>query len=108
MREIVGEFRREPSRSWKTVDDNSEMSCYLGMQGRVTVRELIDHFKAQYPHVDPMTVALNFVTAVWAEPATPEDIAQREAWRAKQAARTERWERETYDRLKAKFEKGHQ
>jgi hypothetical protein len=74
------------------------------MEGRVTVQELIDHFAEHYPHVDPMGIALNFVTAVWEEPATPEDIAQREANWAAQAERKERWERETYDRLKAKFE----
>jgi hypothetical protein len=101
---IVGEFRRHPSRSWKTADDDSGMRCYLGMQGRVTLRELLEHFAEEYPHVDPMTLALNFATVVWDEPATPEDIAQREAFRAKQADRQERWERDTYARLKAKFE----
>lgn len=102
----VGEFRRAPKRTWKSSEDHSGMTCYLGMEGRVTVRQLLDHFAENYPHVDVMGVELNWVTAVWDEPPTPEDILKREHMWAQQRERTERWERETLARLKAKYDEG--
>lgn len=92
------------SRSWKTKDDDSQMRCYLGMEGRVTVRELISHFEEKYPHVDPMHLELNYATVAWDEPPTDDDIAKREAnivWRNE---RQEAWETSMYAKLKAKFE----
>lgn len=103
MTEVIGEFRREPSRSWKTGDDDAQMRCYLGMQGRITLRDLLDHFAEKYPHVDTMDLQFNFATVVWDEPPTPDDVALRQKHRADQAARTEAWERKTYDRLRAKY-----
>jgi len=102
--DFVNEFRRQPSRSWKTDGDDSPMVCYLGMRGRVTLAEVRDHFAAHYPHVDIWSLQINFCTAVWEEPSTPEDVAKKAANRARQAERQERWERETLVRLKAKYE----
>lgn len=100
----TGKFKDEHlSRGFATKADDSPMRCYLGMEGRVTVRQVIEHFAETYPNVDPMDVELNYATAVWEEPATDEDRAKREAWAAKQAERTERWERETFARLQAKY-----
>lgn len=92
------------SRAWATADEDSPMVCYLGMEGRVTIGELIEHFAEKYPHVDPMALRLNCATVKWEEAPTPEDIASREKNRAWQAARQERWERDAYARLKEKFE----
>lgn len=101
---VIGEFRRQPMRSWKTDDDHSEMTCYLDMEGRVTLSDLLDHFAENYPHVNTMDLQFNFATVVWDEPATPDDLSRRQEYRAKRAARTEHWERETLSRLKAKYE----
>jgi hypothetical protein len=101
---VFGELRREPTRAWKKGTEDSPMQCYLGMQGRVTIAHLVEHFAENYPHVDPMQLRLNFATATWEEPPTPADIAYREECRARHAERTEQWERETYERLKVKFE----
>ena len=97
----------KPIRTWISKSDDSQMHCYLGMKGRVPLGELIAHFAEKYPHVDPMTIELNYATATWSEPPTPEDIAQREANRLRHDERQERWERETYDRLKLKYEDDH-
>lgn len=51
----IGQLKREPVRSWKSSDDTT-MRCYLGMEGRITLRELVDHFTETYPHVDPMSL----------------------------------------------------
>lgn len=91
-----------PRRSWKT-NAYDTMACYLGMKGRVPLGELLDHFAEKYPHVDPRTLELNFATVVWDEPPTAEDVGKLEAWRADRAGRQERWERQTYERLKAKY-----
>lgn len=99
----MSEINTEPTRSWQTSEDDSQMRCYLGMKGRVSIGELIDHFKKNYPHVDPMKIELNYATAVWEEAPTVEDLSRRARWRAEKAARLEAWERETYIRLKKKF-----
>lgn len=95
----------QPRRRWQTNSDDSQMRCYIGMKGRVSIGELVEHFAEKYPHVDPMSLDLNFSSATWEEPPTADDIAKREESRTWQAQRTERWERETYDRLKKKFER---
>jgi hypothetical protein len=94
----------KPQRSWVNLDDGP-MRCYLGIKERITIRELIDHFAEHYPHVDPMTLNLNYTTAVWEEPPNADDLAKRAAFTAEKAQRHERWERETYAKLKAKFER---
>lgn len=99
-----GEFRRQPTKSWKKEDDHSGMTCYLGMSGRLTIRDIFAHFAEHYPHVDPMDLRLNFATAVWDEPATEDDIALRQAQRASYLRKTEQWEREQLARLKEKYE----
>jgi hypothetical protein len=102
---MTGEIDEKPSsRAWETDAPDSQMRCYLGMKGRITVAELISHFAEKYPHVDPMTVELNYSTAAWTEPPTVDDIAQRESVRAWKAERQESWERQMYAKLKAKFE----
>lgn len=98
----MGEFVRY-RRVWSTKEKGSPMSCYLAVEGRVTVAEVIEHFKETYPEVDPLGVDLNFTTAHWEEPATPEDLAERERREAWHQERLEKWERETYERLKKKF-----
>jgi hypothetical protein len=101
---VSDELRDKATRSWASIkDDDSTMHCYLGMSGRVTVASLIAHFKEHYPHVDPMGLRLNVATIVWEEPPTEDDLAKRDKWRAEKAERTERWERDTYERLKAKY-----
>lgn len=102
-RKKFGEFRREPNRSWKAEDDHSGMRCYLGMEGRITIEDIFAHFAEHYPHVDPMKLELNFATATWDEPASPEDIEHRRKQRADYALRQEKWERETLERLTEKY-----
>jgi hypothetical protein len=100
---MSGEIDEKPHRSWQSKDDDSQMRCYLGMEGRVTLGELVRHFAERYPHVDPMSLELNYSTAAWSEPPTADEIANREKNRAWHAERLASWERETYDRLRAKF-----
>lgn len=93
-----------PNRCWESGDADSQMRCYLGMKNRITLGELIEHFAEKYPHVDPMTLNLNYATATWSEPPTADDLAKREANRVWQAERQARWKADTYAKLKAKFE----
>lgn len=101
---MSGEIYENPQRSWQSKDDDSQMRCYLGMEGRVTLGELVAHFAEKYPHVDPMSLELNYATAVWSEPPTADDVAKREANRAWTADRQARWEADMYAKLKAKFD----
>lgn len=98
------EIAEHATRAWATKERDSHMSCYLGMNGRVSLGELISHFEQHYPHVDPMSVRLNYATAQWLEPPTIDDLNRRNANERWAAERLEKWEQETYKRLKAKFE----
>jgi len=49
-------------------------------------------------------VRVPWATLQWESPETPGEIVDRVAWQERQAARRAEWERETYDRLRAKFE----
>lgn len=91
-------------RAWKTADEDSLMRCYLAMDGRVTIRDLVEHFAENHPAVDPMALRLNFATVTWDEPPTPEDLADRAERNARHDERHARWERQMYEKLKAKFE----
>lgn len=101
----MGEFDHH-RRTWQTAEENSNIRCFLGMRGRVTLHELIDHFAEHYPHVDPYDLELNAATVTWEEPPTEEDLALRAARQQAHDERHARWERETYERLKDKFEGG--
>ncbi len=97
-------FRRRAISTWKTSAVDSPVSYYLGMEGRITVGELREHFAENYPGANFDEVALNYATATWDEPATVEIIAERQAKLAWQKERTDAWQRRTYEELKAKFE----
>ena len=94
------------NRAWAKNADDSTMRCYMGIEGRVTLAELAAHFWQNYPLVDVSELQLNFATVVWEEPPTADDIRKRQDWRAEKARRLEQWERETYERLRKKYEGG--
>jgi len=93
---------RESRRCWK--DKNyATMTCYMGMEGRVPLGELIAHLAEHHPHIDPLAVELNYATAKWDDLPTTSDRIKLEASQRRQAERQEEWERETYERLKVKY-----
>lgn len=49
-------------------------------------------------------VFLHSASISWERPATPEEIQRSQEWHEKRRVATEKWERETYERLKAKYE----
>lgn len=102
-REFTGSFK-EIRRNIISEADDDHRSCYMGMDGRVTVADLIDHLQAVAPGKGLDEIGINFATVRWVDDATPEEKQARADWRAANAERREKWERETYERLKAKFE----
>lgn len=101
--ERMGEFE-EVRRSWATKGEDSPMRCYMGVKGRVTLGELMTHIQEIYPNVAVSDVELNFATAVWEEPPTADDLRKRQEARDKHERRIEEWERETYERLRRKYQ----
>jgi hypothetical protein len=78
-------------------------ACYMGMRGRVTLQELIDHLAIVAPEHALSEFKVNFATVTWEDQATEEELqVQRENDR-KNRERHERWEREYYERLKEKY-----
>ena len=97
--EFTGEIRRTKQRLW--ADDKRHN--YVGVDGRISVPALLTHLSETIPDVPLDEVFLNWTTLVWIDDATPEELAQQAARKAKEAAKLEEWERETLDRLSAKY-----
>lgn len=80
------------------------MNCYFYPAGLTTLADLLARLQEEAPDVDPATVNLTLSSAQWQDAASAEELTRWEAWRSQRIKRTEKWERETYRRLKAKFE----
>lgn len=93
----------EVRRSWLTSKNVDECRNYLGMHGRISVASLLSHMATIAPHVTPDQMLLNFATVTWTDASTPEERDERIARKEAAQARTDAWERETYERLHAKF-----
>lgn len=93
----------EPFRwSWKT-SDGDLLAGYAGIKGTISVTELIAHVRKTLPDISPDDIEVNFATIRVVRPATDEEIQERECWKKRQEERHEKWERETYERLREKY-----
>lgn len=95
---------RDLTRSWVNTDPGSLIRCYMSVDGRVSIRDLTDYFAQHHPHVNVPDVTVSFSTLAWEEMPTEQDHAERDRHTEARRLRTEKWERETYERLKLKFE----
>jgi hypothetical protein len=75
---------------------------YVTIDGKATIAEIVAHAQSLDPPANPDELLLSG-SYTWTRPNTAEEQAQRDKWRAEAAARHDEWERETYERLKAKF-----
>lgn len=94
-----------PRRYFKSHKDpeNQRIVCYLGVR-KMTLDELRDHFTVHYPEVDFGSLEIGGIQLHWEDEPTPEELGQRERQRRNHDQRHAQWERETFARLKAKFE----
>ena len=97
----------EVRRRLSSKGEGDHSSCYLSANGKVSLAELIIHLREVAPGKTPEEININFATVTWVDAPTAEEKAARAAAIEAHAVRHARWERETYERLKAKFE-GHQ
>lgn len=67
-----------------------------------TVAEMVDWCMQR--GLDPEVVKLSGGHVKWESPETDAERARREEYAEKAAARHDQWERETYERLKIRFE----
>lgn len=93
---------RDTHWSWESKDGNDRVG-YQGLDGRVSIAELIEHMREVAPHASLDEIMLNYATVKWTQPATAEELAERDGWKRRQRERTEEWERTTYARLKEKY-----
>jgi hypothetical protein len=84
--------------------DGQTMTGYLYVDGRGSLRELLDHLEHVAPGVDLDEVTVGGCTVMWQRPATPAERDEWATWQRQREARTLAWERATYERLRAKFE----
>ena len=92
----------EPRRYWVSKDNDSEMCVYVALKGRIPLSDLIAYVAER--GIDPSQVGVNFPTVKWTELATPEESDARLQHRRRAEERHAKWERETYAKLRAKFE----
>ncbi len=92
----------EPRRMWNDIDPPT-MRVILPFAGRATVAELVG--LAAQLGIPQDGLSINHAQHVsWVEPATMREILAREESNRRHAERHEKWERDTYERLRAKFE----
>lgn len=68
----------------------------------LSAQEVVDYCLQR--GLDPAAVTVTGGHLKWKSPETEAEAADAARWKAQSDARHEVWERETYDRLKAKFE----
>lgn len=96
---------KEVRRHWQSSKEDSQISCYLGMQGRITLAALLVHLAEVVPDGTPDDqIGLNFATVTWVDEPTAAERDDRARRNASHDERHAKWERDTYERLKAKFE----
>jgi len=93
---------REIRWSWAS-KDNDLRTGYMAVDGRMSLRELIDHMREVAPYASLSDIQVNWSTCVWSRDATAEELAQRREAERRWEDRHEAWERETYVRLVKKF-----
>lgn len=100
--ELKGSFG-EIRRNIISKDDDDHRSCYMGMQGRLSLADLIDHLSVVAPGKSLDEIGINFATVKWVDDATDEEKRDRAERQRRADERHAQWERETYERLKVKF-----
>jgi len=92
----------EPRRMWESTDP-PRMRVWVPFRGCATVlalKHLADELGIPY-----QDLGVNHPQSVsWIEPATHDDCAARAARELDRDLRHAKWERDTYERLRAKFE----
>ncbi|HEX5522782.1 MAG TPA: hypothetical protein VFX53_05010 [Pedococcus sp.] len=91
-------------RSWLTKDNWADMRVYMGIQGSIPLSDLVAYLAER--DVSLANATVNFGTVSWVEPATGEEIESRRAAKEKSDQRHAQWERETWERLRAKYGDG--
>lgn len=72
------------------------------LEGEWTLDGLLTWLADNAPD-SPEQIGVRGATLTWIGPATEEELAERAKWVAAHDARTEKYERETYARLKEKY-----
>lgn len=72
---------REVHRNLASKDDSDHRNCYLAIDGRATLPELISHLEHVAPGKPLDAFSINFATVTWVDDATDEEKRQFEAWR---------------------------
>ena len=94
---------RVSSTCWTSRKNSDEITVYETVSGRPSVADLLAHLQEVAPHAPLDEIGINYATVKWTRPATPEEQAKRAEQERKHDERHEQWEKETYERLKAKY-----
>lgn len=71
-RPLAGSFK-EVRRHVISATDDDHRSCYLGMDGRVALADLLAHLQEVAPGVSYEDLGINFGTVTWVDDATDEE-----------------------------------
>jgi len=73
---------REVSRNMISRENDKRRSCYLAMEGRASIPELIAHLEQVAPGKPLDAFGINFATVSWVDDATDEEKRAAAEWRA--------------------------
>lgn len=97
---------RIDEKPWRYFKDHKgpvRMNCRLGIR-KATFGELREHFAERYPEVDFDSLEVGGLQLHWEDAPTAEELARLDRQNQLHETKREAWERQTYERLKAKFE----
>lgn len=93
----------KPRRYLKDFKGPMRMACYLQVR-KMSFGELRVHFAEHYPDVDFDSLEIGGIQLRWEDDPTLDEQEERGRQIRAHDERHEKWERETYARLRAKFE----
>lgn len=96
-------FRLARYRADKT---NETVHCYLYAEGRGTLNDFLTEVRRAAPGLSWDEITVSPGTTLWSEPPTDAELADWQEHDARAAERSAKWEHETYERLRSKFERG--
>lgn len=100
---IDREFSGEICRTKRRLYSETERHNYVGMEGRVTVTELLAYLAEHAPDTHLDQVFLNWTTVVWVNEATAVELAEQEARAVARAAKLKEYELSELLRLTVKY-----
>jgi hypothetical protein len=83
---------------------STKMDNYLGERGYTTLQDLLEKISEVAPGIPASEILVNYWQLRWTDDATEEELAEKARRQERADQSRAKYERETYERLREKFE----